>query len=205
MIFPSGHWTARNQVSAGRSWGLREYAVILGGAPLGPAATTMAVHVDHAKRTLAQDFIVGVSEKLESFIALAALTLGWPVEVVCLPLQHTRSVQWNSSNSKEREERGKRGHFYRQQVPEAMTLELARLLADEISIYDFAASLHEAQLHSAEGIGDYLRAVTSPLFQRTCEERRPETDDFEHKTHVAKRAKDQDLREYCSRFRAAGG
>ena len=34
--------------------------------------------------------MVGVSEELDRFLALVGIEMGWPSDVLCLPLAHTR-------------------------------------------------------------------------------------------------------------------
>ena len=125
-----------------------------------------------AKDALARDFdVVGVTEEMDAFKALAALALGWPLELMCnapalvsgggggIAVSASASAAVAASSSPRtfatptlaaNNHANDRNDVW----PDAVRADLARLLAAEVEVYEYAHALHMEQRHASAAFGE---------------------------------------------------
>ena len=116
--------------------------------------------VQRACANLGRDFRVGVAEAMDSFIVLAALDAGWPLESVCLESFHV---------NKDRP----RGASMRERLRPEVLAHLRRLLAPDLAVYACAQRQHAAHMAS-HGTAVHARALgayQSAAFRAACARR----------------------------------
>lgn len=121
-----------------------------------------------AKRNLRDQFIVGVTEDMPSFLVLLSMELGWPLDAMCY-LGNGKTARINVPQAANAHRNTKYGPFF----SEEGTKFLESVLAKDIELYEYAARLHAKQLqwHTARGerdVKDLLDQFSSYEFQEHC-------------------------------------
>ena len=125
-------------------------------------------HVELAKDMLSKHFIVGITEKFSSFLALISLTFNWSPNNMCLPfpcqLKHG-SGHYNCSTA---------GQHMKELTPLVIN-EINRLVAPDLEVYEHAKRLHERQIASfKEAFDERLAIFHDASYLNDCEMQRPE-------------------------------